>query len=197
MTVSEQTLNSFPSRIADLKGRQKAGAQNLQPTIAKLAEDYSPLEIVRMLTATMSEELASRPKPKSQLALAQLRGTAAREKLKLAEGGSLSAEESGERLGISKQAVLKRFKKGQLLGWRNARQNAVRFPVWQFDGDNVLNGLPEVLAVFAENTPWLDDWGKVAFFLNRKASMKERNPLDLLRAGEKQAVLWAAEAMAE
>ena len=43
----------------------------------------------------------------------------------------------------------------QLIDCREAIQNAVRFPVWQFPGYSVLQELPEVLAIFAE-----EDWAK-------------------------------------
>ncbi len=149
-----------------------------------------------MLAAAMGEELAARPEPGASLAMALMRGAGVREQMKLSEGGSLSSEETGSKLGISKAATLNRYRKGQLLGWREAKQNAVRFPVWQFAEDNVLPGLPEVLAVL-HPAAWMDDWGKLAFFLTPLASMKGKRPLDLLREGETKRVVQAAQGYLE
>jgi len=46
------------------------------------------------------------------IADAQMRGASVREKLRNAEGGSWSPDEAAVYLGISKAAVLKRYKKG-------------------------------------------------------------------------------------
>lgn len=183
-------------RVSDLPKIYRSAAMDLQPMLAEVSKRFSPLETVRILTAAVGEQWASRPGAKSSLALAEMRGAVAREALKNAEGGSLSADEAGQRLGISKAAVLKRYQKGQLIGWREAKQKAIRFPVWQFGGDNVLPGLPEVLGVF-QTAPWLDDWARVVFFLSPLASLKGKRPLDLLRKGELSKVLRAARANLE
>ena len=169
---------------------------SLQPALAEVSKRFSPLEIVRILTAAVGEQLAVRPNAKSSLAMAHMRGAVAREKLKEEEGGSLSADDTGECLGISKAAVLKRYQKGQLLGWREAKQNAVRFPAWQFKDGNVLPGITEVLEVF-RSAPWLDEWARIVFFLSPLASMRGKRPLDLLRKGELRKVLRAAQANVE
>jgi len=46
------------------------------------------------------------------------------------EGDHISADQAARRLGISKTSILEKFKKRQLLGWRETKQRAVRFPVW-------------------------------------------------------------------
>jgi hypothetical protein len=82
-----------------------------------------------------------------KLANALARGLAARKKMVVDEGGSMSAEEAARQLGISKRAILRRYQKGQLIAWREERLKAVRFPVWQFKEHQVLNGIRETLAV--------------------------------------------------
>lgn len=159
------------------------GDPDLQPAIAELMRRHDPLEAVRLITASVQQQLALTPKPRTKYAAAIMRGLVAREELKMAEGGSYSAEEVRLLLGISKAAVLKRYQKGQLIGWREASQNAVRFPAWQFQGDNVLPGLPEVLAIFAEED-WVDDWKRILFFLNARHSLAGKRPLDVLREGD-------------
>jgi hypothetical protein len=159
-------------------------------------ERFDPVKGVRYLTAAVERQLAKKKQPKSGYAAALMRGLAVREELKLKEGGSYSAEETRTLLGISKTAVLKRYQKGQLIGWREAGQGAVRFPVWQFKDHNVLPGLPEVLEIFA-SADWLDDWTRVLFFLGARRSLDGRRPLDLLREGQIAKVRSLAEGVLE
>jgi hypothetical protein len=169
---------------------------DFQPAVAELFNRCEPVEAVRLLTAAVEKQLAAQRKPKTPYAMALMRGLLAREELKQAEGGSYSAEETRALLGISKAAVLKRFQKHQLVGWREAGQGAVRFPAWQFLNNNVLPGLPEVLAVFSKED-WVDDWKIVLFFLTPRLSLDGRRPLDLLREGETRRVSQLAEASLE
>jgi hypothetical protein len=160
--------------------------------VAKVAEQFDSLEAAKIMLSVIQEEFDARKKPAAGSAMALARGLLAREELKQQEGGSLSAEEARLMLGgLSKEAVLKRFRRGKLLGWREARQGAVRFPVWQFSDDNVLPGLAETLAILNQ-APWMDDWGRVLFFLNARASLGKMRPLDLLRDGRTKEVLQAA-----
>lgn len=171
------------STLRDYEATYRAGGMGLAPAVADMISRHDPLEAVRLITATVQDQLALAAKPRAKYAAAIMRGLLAREELKQKEGGSYSAEEVRLLLGISKAAVLKRYQKGQLIGWREASQNAVRFPVWQFQADNVLPGLPEVLAIFAEED-WVDDWKRIVFFLNPRHSLAGRRPLDLLREGD-------------
>lgn len=192
MATTAHPKKSFPMKVSDLPGKQQAFARSFRPALEKAAETYDPLEIVRMVMAAVSEQLPPDRKPQSSLARAIARGNVAREEMKSQEGGSCSAEEAGATLGISKAAALKRFQKGQLLGWREAKQNAVRFPVWQFHEDGTLTGLAGVLDAF-EGAEEIDDWAKILFFLNPLSSLDGKRPLDLLRAGNVQRVIWAAQ----
>ena len=195
MSIKYPTGDDEPSStLRDYEATYRVGPPDFQPVVADLFSRCEPVEAVRLLTAAVEKQLAAQPKPKAQYAMALMRGLLAREELKQAEGGSYSAEEARTLLGISKAAVLKRFQKRQLVGWREASQAAVRFPKWQFQDDNLLPGLAEVLAVFAKED-WLDDWTSVVFFLNRRSDGKR--PLDLLRAGEIRRVCALAAAQLE
>ncbi|MGV3773275.1 MAG: hypothetical protein ACO1QB_10270 [Verrucomicrobiales bacterium] len=123
---------------------------------------------------------------------AYTRGTIARESLKIAEGGSISAEEAAKAVGMSKVAILKRYRAGRLLAWREERQNAFRFPAWQFQNGRVLEGLEDVLAKLNAGSR-LDDFGRLLFFLSKTRFLNEQRPLDCLRKGEVKKVLHAAE----
>jgi len=131
-------------------------------------------------------------KTDNRLANAVARGITARQKLIAAEGGSLSAEEAARELGLSKTAILKRYQKGQIIAWRQERQNAARFPVWQFKDHKVLDGLEEVLKVLNAGSR-LDDFGRMLFFLSNRGFLGGKRPLDCLRAGEINKVLKASE----
>lgn len=182
MSIKYPIGDDKPSpKLRDYEATYRVEAADFQPVVADLFSRCEPVEAVRLLTAAVEKQLAAQPKPKAQYAMALMRGLLAREELKQAEGGSYSAEEARTLLGLSKAAVLKRFQKRQLVGWREAAQGAVRFPKWQFLDDNLLPGLAEVLAIFAKED-WVDDWTSVVFFLNRRSDGKR--PLDLLRAGE-------------
>ena len=173
--------------VRDFEATYRVGSMDLAPAVADIINRHDLLEAVRLISATVQEQLALAAKPRAKYASAIMRGLLAREELKQAEGGSYSAEETRLLLGISKAAVLKRYQKGQLIGWREASQNAVRFPAWQFLGDNVLPGLPEVLAIFAE-ADWVDDWTRIVFFLNSRHSLAGKRPLDILREGDTKRV---------
>jgi len=196
-TATKQTPGKIPLRIADLGDeKSRSMAEGFRSAVARVAEQASdPLTAMEVMLATIQDELAATPKPGTGLAMALGRGVLAREQLKMAEGGSYSAEEARLQLGgLSKEAVLKRYRKGRLLGWREARQNAVRFPAWQFSDGNVLRGLPEVLEAL-NRIDWMDDWGRVLFFLNPRRSLGGKRPLDLLRNGEFKRAVELAESL--
>ncbi len=183
--------------MGELPVALRAEATAMAPVLEQLFAKHSPLESVNIVVAALVERLAATKRPQSGLASALARGVVAREEMKVAEGGSLSAEEARVVLGgLSKEAVLKRYRKGQLLGWREARQNAVRFPAWQFVDGSPLPGLVEVLAILA-TSKGLDEWGKLNFFLTARSGLNGERPLDALKRGEVERVKRVAEAYIE
>ena len=99
-------------------------------------------------------------------------------------------------MGISKQAILKRYQKGQIIAWREERQNAVRFPVWQFSDRKVLSGIEETLRVLNAGNR-LDDFGRMLFFLSNHGFLGGKRPIDCLREGKVTKVLQAAQGYVE
>jgi hypothetical protein len=124
------------------------------------------------------------------------RGLRSRPKLVAAEGGSISAQEAAEEMGISKQAILKRYHMGQIVGWREGKQKALRFPVWQFRGHRVLRGVEESLRVLNEGKR-LDDFGRLLFYLCHLGFLGGKRPVVCLRNGEIAKVLQAAQGYVE
>jgi hypothetical protein len=157
----------------------------LKPIVVKFRRVFGPVELASALSNALLAEAGRRPDRALDRAIA--RGLMVREAVKQEEGGHISAEDAGRVLGISKPAVLERYKKGQLVGWRETRQGAVRFPIWQFADGRLLEGLPEVLAILAK-AQGIDEWGRILFFLNRRNSLNGKRPLDLLRQSKVSAV---------
>lgn len=180
--------------ISGLATPQRAAATELAPSIRRFLGKFGEMEAAQIVVAALEEELDKRPAQRSAMAAALARGALAREQLKQEEGGSLSAEEARQLLGLSKESVLKRYRNSALLGWREARQDAVRFPAWQFSEvteNRLLPGLTEVLSILKE-VDSLADWGRVLFFLNPRESLEGQRPLDLLRNGRVAEVKLAA-----
>ena len=155
--------------------------EDLRPILGKYRGVFNSIELMEALRDALLAE--ANDLPARALDRAWARGLSVREAAKQEEGGNISADEAARILSISKTSILEKFKKGQLLGWRETRQKAVRFPVWQFAEGEILTGLPEVLAILSQ-APQIDDWGRVMFFLNRRNSLSGKRPLDALREGK-------------
>jgi len=108
-----------------------------------------------------------------------------------AEGGCIGAEAIGKLLGISKQAVHMRRRKGGLLAVATGRRDFA-FPVWQVHDGRVLVGIPDVVEALLASFGKRQDEQTMRFFLGANPLLAGRTPLDLLRAGEVEAVLEAA-----
>ncbi len=159
--------------------------------------DQAPSTLARLVGVAFDRLLGAGTSREHKLARAQVRGLGVRQQLAEAEGGSLSSDEAARLLRISKTSVLKRLAVGRLLAWREERLQAARFPRWQFDEHGrVLAGLEEVIAILNQDQR-LDAWGKILFFLQEKASLGGRRPLDCLRESRLNDVLLAAHAYAE
>ncbi len=126
------------------------------------------------------------------LAPARLRGLRLRQEWLRAEGGTLSAQEVADVLGISRQAVDKRRRAGTLLAVDTGR-HGYSYPAWQLTDSGTLPGLEQVLAVLHDFDPWM----QVAFFLTPHTRLTGITPLQALRAGQVDAVVKAAEMYGE
>ncbi|HXP59852.1 MAG TPA: hypothetical protein VN829_05125 [Dongiaceae bacterium] len=183
-------------RKAELPAREQAVVHEFAGVIRRHREQ-SPATLARLASVAFGISIGSRESRRDKLALALARGLETRQQLAEAEGGSLSSDEAARFLGISKTAVLKRLAAGRLVAWREQRLQAARFPRWQFDErGRVLAGVPEALERLREDGG-LDAWGKILFFLQTKASLEGKRPLDLLREGKVKEVCLAAQAYAE
>ena len=193
ISVDHPTPPRFGYTIpAELPRLWRKDVSKLEGVFQFLLSRHDVTEVAQLIVLAATRNLAGAKKPQSGLATAMVRGILVQQTIKESEGGSVSAEGVRPFLGnITRQAVLDRFKKGRLLGWRETRQNAVRFPVWQFLSTGVLPGLEEVLAILRAS-PAVDDWGAILFFLNKRDSLEDQRPLDALREGKIDAVKRAA-----
>lgn len=95
-------------------------------------------------------------------------------------------------LGISRQAVGERERKGLLLG--EMEGGHLRFPLWQFDpagSGGVIEGLPQVLRALDEGGP-VPSLGKMSWLQKKNSSLGGGAPLEALREGRLAEVLAAA-----
>ena len=126
------------------------------------------------------------------LAEAYLRGLEIDAEILRSEGGIMTVEEVARHLGITRQAVDKRRRAGQLLALPIGRHRYA-YPAWQFDPSGVLAGFEDVMDEFFAIGPWT----RAAFFLGENTSLDGRRPLDELRHGNIDGVRRAAGALGQ
>lgn len=90
-----------------------------------------------------------------------------------------------QRLRISRQAVAAKAARRRLLRVITVEGDHL-YPVWQFDGDQVLPGLAETLALFPESA--VDGWTLAAWLRSSDPDLEEA-PLEVLLRGEVDRVL--------
>ena len=120
------------------------------------------------------------------LAAALLRGARIKRALLQAEGGTLSAQQLAEHLGISVPGLAKKRDRGQVF-WLPVGDGYV-YPAFQVGSDGLLPGVREVLAAMADPDPWV----RLNFMLTGDARLGGERPIDALRAGRIDAVVRAA-----
>lgn len=98
-------------------------------------------------------------------------------------GGTLSAEDAGRLLGISRQAVDKRRRAGALLAVREGSD--WRYPACQFDETEVVTGIADVIRAYASAGPWV----ALDFLLAPDSALGGQSALEALMSGDRDAVL--------
>jgi hypothetical protein len=165
---------------------------------AELSEDSvvnataAPTDLVVLLRALSSGELLDDLRSVEPLAPAFIRGIEAQRRLLEEHGGTLSAAQAAQMLGITSQAVDKRRHSHTLMALSMGR-HGYRYPVWQFTKSGALAGLKDVLQALEPH----DEWMQVAFFLSRNPRLGDETPIDKLKAGDLEQVVNAARAYGE
>lgn len=129
----DEAIAKTPTRVLE----QALGEQESAVAVADVLADV-------LLTDTAEGEWAE----------ALLRGSQAQRALLHDAGGTLTASEVGELLGIGRAAVDKRRRQGALLGLRLPSGDIV-YPAAQFAKKDVLPGLPDILGSFRLQDPWM------------------------------------------
>jgi hypothetical protein len=172
----------FVRRLLPLLQRvvEDAPAESLKQALA------SPTDVgtlARMLTAIAADPHVQSLDP---LAEAFARGAQLQQEMLEQAGGAWSARQVAAHLGVSRQAVDKRRKRGTLLAVESAGSYA--FPACQFTASGVLPGLPEVLQ--AIDSP--NGWTKLSLLLSDTLRGREQTVIDALRNGDLEDALHAA-----
>jgi hypothetical protein len=107
-------------------------------------------------------------------------------------GPFLRSEGVQSRLRISRQAVAAKAARRRLLRVVTAEGDHL-YPVWQFTGNQVVEGLPQVLALFPEGV--VDGWTLAAWLRTPDPELGEP-PFDALARGERDRVHTVARAAA-
>jgi hypothetical protein len=152
----------------------------------------APNDYLVLLNAMTAPSIVAQLTDRDPLATAKLRGIGAQQGLLRASGGVLSAEEAACLLGMSRQAVDKRRRQGQLLGLTQGRRGYA-YPAWQFENGKTISNLEKVLETLRSHDPWM----QLSFFLNSNDRLNGISPLQALRAGDVEKVVQAALAYGE
>jgi biotin operon repressor len=152
----------------------------------------APNDYLVLLSAMTAPGVMTQLTDKDPLASAKLRGIERQQALVKSGGGSLSAEETAHLLGISRQAVDKRRRQGQLIGLTQGRRGYA-YPAWQFENGKTIAHLEKALHALRGH----DSWMQLNFFLNSNDRLDGITPLQALRAGDLERVLSAASVFGE
>ncbi len=169
-------LDPFFAQVLEALARLADAAD----TCSLVAADSTYDALVRMLDRP---EVLAELRPRDPLAPARLRGLRLQQEILAAEGGSCSAQALADALGITRQVIDKRRKRGTLIGLSLGKRGYA-YPVWQIG----LAGLEQVLAALRD----LDPWTQAAYLLAPNRWLDGETPLRALRDGEIDRVLAAA-----
>jgi hypothetical protein len=152
----------------------------------------SPTDFELLVNAISATSTAAASTDGDPLIRAKLRGIEHRKRILEKLGGTLSAEQVSELIGISRQAVDRRRSQNQLIALTQGKRGYA-YPAFQFEDGKALDGLKEVLDALSGHDPWMQS----IFFANGNDRLNGRTPLDALRQGKTEAVVRAAEAYGE
>lgn len=152
----------------------------------------SPTDFELLVNALSAASIAAESSDGDPLIRAKLRGIEHRKRILEKLGGTLSAEQVSELIGISRQAVDRRRSQNQLIGLTQGKRGYA-YPAFQFEDGKTLDGLKKVLDALSGHDPWMQS----IFFANGNDRLNGRTPLDALRQGKTEGVVRAAEAYGE
>lgn len=181
-TKSKVRYRSHGSTIDRLNPKQKVLIKVIRVCFRECSAEVRPDQVARLAALAFQAEFPA-GNPRNILGQAITRGIVARRELLREEGGSIFAAEAARKLGITKGAVVQRYRKGTIVGWYCEHGRAIKYPVWQFRRNGLLPGITEILQLFNESA-YLDDIARLMFFLCRFEFLGDKRPLDCLRCGD-------------
>lgn len=177
------------TRLARILGQ--AIAQAPTATLAAAASAPTDLSAASAFLAEMAPAIAT--EQDDPLASALLRGVQLKEELLQAAGGTSSAQEVAQLLGVTRQAIDKRRRTGALLAVDSASGDW-RYPLAQFQADGrPLEGLERVLRAFTVSSPWM----QLDILTAIDPELGDRSAFEALRAGEIEDVVRLVSAFGE
>lgn len=141
-------------------------------------------KLVSVLTA---KEAPFKLAPADPLAAARLKGMGWKLDLLYRDGQPLKSKEVASLLHLTAQEADKRRRNGELLAVSSGRRGYL-YPAWQFHEGRVVAGLERVLAELKECDPWT----QLAFLVSGDLRLEGDTPLERLKAGDVDRVVWAA-----
>jgi hypothetical protein len=153
------------------------------------AETDTDVLFLSMLDASaFGAEIVAEPDP---LTTALLRGAEMKREMLKAEGGALTASQLAAHLGMTTQGLGKKRDRNQVF-WLEVGDGYV-YPAFQVGKTGLLKGVRDILSAFPVDDPWM----RVNFMLTGDRRLGGERPLDLLRAGQVEAVVEAAGMLGE
>jgi hypothetical protein len=152
----------------------------------------APSDYMVLYEALTAPSVAAHLAAKDPLATARLRGVEQQRTLLEQSGGVLGVDKVADLLGLSRQAVDKRRRRGQLLGLTRGKRGYV-YPAWQFEGGKTLPNLEQILDALRDHDPWM----QLTFFVNENDRLEGRTPIEELRSGHADRVLETARSYGE
>jgi hypothetical protein len=169
LAVDERRRTVIARALSGLAAMLPRVSADQLSALAAEETDYGVLASLCQAPATLDAWQHSDP-----FAAARQRAAEVKQRLLEVEGGVEPVSALAERLGISRQAVEKRLRHGQLLAFELPQGRL--YPRWQFDGYRVLDGLPAVLAALDGTA-----WEKASWLLSPTPRLGDARPLDVLR----------------
>lgn len=114
------------------------------------------------------------------------RGELAKKRFLFKEGGTLSSREACETLNCSYKDLVEMRKNGHIIGIEVDGKYV--YPAWQFVDGEILSGLGKVLSELENDGIWTI----MIFMLTGDRRLDGKTPLEMLRQGEVDQVVWAA-----
>lgn len=193
--LAERLQAARRTRYPVFVSRALGALQELEHELApeRIEEAISAPDDFSVLLAALSDPaVVTQLTERDPLAAAKLRGVAKQQELLQSAGGAFSAEEAAGILGITRQAVDKRRRQGQLLALSQGRRGYV-YPGFQFESGRAIPYLEKVLEKLSHH----DSWMQCAFFVNPNSRLGNRSPVQVLLAGNTDDVLKAAASYGE